>query len=63
MSRYPKGIVYQDLLFDLGHLITTLKMCFPHYRISYTSRTSIDANSEVNLMDLELLSIDLRINT
>lgn len=63
MSRYPNGVAYQDLLFDLGHLITTLKMCFSHYGISYTLRTSIDANSEVNLMDLELLTIDLRINT
>lgn len=36
---------------------------FSHYGISYTLRTSIDANSEVNLMDLELLTVDLRINT
>ena len=63
MSRYPNGVAYQDLLFDLGHLITTLKMCFSHYGISYTLRTSMDANSEVNLMDLELLTVDLRINT
>lgn len=62
MSRYPNGVAYQDLLFDLGHLIATLKKCFSHYGISYNLHTSINTNSELNLMELELLTIDLKLN-
>ena len=61
MSRYPNGIAYQDLLFDLGHLVATLKQCFAHYKISYILKTVINDNPALNLMELELLSIDLKI--
>lgn len=63
MSRYPNGVAYRDLLFDLGHLIATLKKCLSHYKIKYIM--NIDSNNldEINLMELEFLSIDLELDT
>lgn len=62
MSRYPNGIAYQDLLFDLGHLIAILKTCLSYYGISYTLRTSVSSDSKFNLMELEILTIDIKLS-
>lgn len=58
MHRYPHGIAYRDLLFDLGHLLATLKLCLNYYNL--TANICLENNtlaSEESFSNNDLLNI------
>jgi hypothetical protein len=62
MARYPHSIAYLDLLFDLGHLLETLKGCLRHYELEKYVELKLFGGNTTSLLKPKFIDMEIDLN-